>query len=170
MTGSTSPDKFKNKLAIIIPTKNREHELKRLLLSFLVQPYVPEQIIIVDASSSPNDRIMEGHSLPIIYINKDSGISEARNIGISLLQKDINLVCFLDDDVVLEDNALFEMMSFWKRADPDIGGCSFLITNQSQREGSGRTFLRRFFSWNLEREGTEKFCRPGSITIPMILE
>lgn len=143
--------KFKNKLAIIIPTKNREYELERLISSFSVQQYMPEQIIIVDASPFSNERIMESHSLPITYINKNSGISEARNIGISLLQSNIDLVCFLDDDVVLEENALSEMMSFWEKAGPDVGGCSFIITNQVQKAGTGKTFFKRLFFMESKR-------------------
>lgn len=151
MSSRESDYKFKNKLAIIIPTKNRQFELERLILSFSVQPHVPEQIIIVDASLSPNERIMEGHSLPITYINRNSGISEARNIGISSLQNDIDLVCFLDDDVVLENNALSEMMLFWEKADSDVGGCSFFITNQAQSGGSGKTFFKRLFFMESKR-------------------
>jgi len=151
---------FKNRLAVIIPTKERLFELGRLLTSLDVQSYKPEQVIIVDASAVANGQLTEEYKdLDITYIHKDTGITEARNVGIASLKKDINLVCFLDDDVVIESNAVEEMMSFWETADESVGGCSFFIANEIRQVPFIRRAIRAFFCAGSKRYG--KILRSG---------
>jgi glycosyltransferase involved in cell wall biosynthesis len=52
-----------------------------------------------------------------------------RNMGISLLDNRTPLVGSLDDDIVLEPDALEAMVAFWNRCDPDTAGISFNVVN-----------------------------------------
>lgn len=137
----------KNQIAVIIPTKERKRELRRLLTSFVSQCCIPDQIIIVDDSANVDNLLTEEYkSLPIMYIYGNYSLTEARNIGISKLDESISLVCFLDDDVVMEEGAWEAMIEFWERADVDIGGCSFYIANEADLLKPHLMLLKRLLS------------------------
>ena len=46
-------NKFRHKIALIVPTRNRSRILARLLDSIVVQTVQPDQVIIVDGSNQP---------------------------------------------------------------------------------------------------------------------
>jgi len=122
-----------NRIAVIIPTKERKFELRRLLSSFVSQRSIPDQIIIIDDSDEADFLLVEDFKrLSVTYIHGNYSMTEARNVGVANLEEDIALVCFLDDDVVMEEEAWEAMTDFWENADLDVGGCSFFISNEVQ--------------------------------------
>jgi len=138
---------YKNKIAVIIPTKERKHELRRLLASFVSQRCLPDQIIIVDASADADTLLTEDYKmLSVTYIHGNYSITEARNIGISSLKESISLVCFLDDDVVMEEVAWEAMTDYWESAGVDIGGCSFFIANEIHHDKTYIRILKRLLT------------------------
>lgn len=138
---------YKNKIAVIIPTKERKRELRRLLASFVSQHCIPDQIIIVDASADADTLLTEDYKmLSVKYIYGNYSITEARNIGISSLKESISLVCFLDDDVVMEEAAWEAMTDYWESAGVDIGGCSFFIANEIHHDKTHLRILKRLFT------------------------
>ena len=52
-----------------------------------------------------------------------------RNLGLDAVGPDATLVGFLDDDAVLEDDAVEEMLRFWALAGPEVGGAAFNMAN-----------------------------------------
>lgn len=145
----------KNEIALIIPTKDRKFELRRLLTSFAAQGSTPDQIIIIDASKDADTLLTEDYKmLSIIYIHGNHSMTEARNEGIATLKETIGLVCFLDDDVVMEEKAWEAMVGFWESADDETGGCSFFISNERQDENGFIKTLKRFFALKSPKAGT----------------
>lgn len=143
---------MKEKLAIIIPTKDRPHQIKMLLGSVDAQETRPVQIIIVDASKIPLDGI-QAHSktLNIVYVRKTpASLTAQRNEGIKALSDEATLVAFMDDDIVLEEDALKNMMAFWEDAAADIAGAAF---NNTTDEYKNQTFMERIFLVNAPRPG-----------------
>ncbi|MCX5727188.1 MAG: glycosyltransferase, partial [Candidatus Saganbacteria bacterium] len=118
------------KLAVIVPTKNRPGEIRRLLENVRKQEFQPEQIIIVDGGGIPLDGLLAGFKeLRIDYVRMPTSLTEARNLGIRRLKPDITHVGFLDDDIVFDPGCLKSMRDFWENAPAEVGGMGFNISN-----------------------------------------
>ena len=120
-----------HKIAFVVPTKDRPVDLKKMLQSLAKQDRKPDQIIIVDGSMPPiKDVVKEFEKLPIDYVAVyPPSLAKQRNAGMALLGKNITLAGYLDDDVVLEKDAIKNMVAFWASAESDVGGAAFNITN-----------------------------------------
>jgi len=122
-----------HKLALVVPTKDRPEDLRKLLISIASQTRKPDQLIIVDGSN-PDIRHVIGNipELNIDYVRVfPPSLSQQRNAGMQQLKPDVTLAGYLDDDIVLEPSAIAAMLEFWSGAPADIGGASFNITNAS---------------------------------------
>ena len=99
---------FRSKIAFIIPTMNRPRELQRLLASIESQSAIPNEVIIVDASADPIDRVLKNFpTLNLRYIRVlPPCLSKQRNAGLAELSRNISLAGFLDDDLVLEPGSV----------------------------------------------------------------
>ncbi len=141
---------FKEKLAIIIPTKNRPAELRRLLESVSAQNVRPDQIVIVDGGNIPSEEIPEKFpDLKIDYIRTVSAsLTLQRNIGIRELKRGVSLAAFFDDDIILEESALENMLNFWETAPENTAGASFNIINVPYKKSN---FLEKVFLVNAEK-------------------
>lgn len=121
-------------LSAVIPTRNRPEDLAKAVASVLAQTRPADELVIVD--QSPGDesarlvQAMFTSDLPtrLVYIH-DTGITglvDAKRVGSSRAIGDI--VCFLEDDIVLEPDYVGEVeRGFAQR--PDMAGCSGVITN-----------------------------------------
>ncbi len=123
-----------HKLALVVPTKDRPDDLRKLLSSLAAQTRQPEQLIIVDGSN-PNIRhiIAEFPGLAVDYVRVyPPSLSQQRNAGMQRLNPDITLAGYLDDDIVVEAQAIEAMLKFWSTADDNVGGGAFNITNAAR--------------------------------------
>jgi glycosyltransferase involved in cell wall biosynthesis len=129
---------LKNRIAFIVPTKDRPRELLNLLESFEKQTCLPSQIIIVDGGIQHVDGVVqEFPRLNIGYLRCiPPSAAKQRNFGIQALNPEIELVGFIDDDVVLEADALEAILNFWKTAPKDVGGVALNMVNHPQLYGS----------------------------------
>lgn len=136
------------RLAMITPTKDRPADLRQMLKSFAVQTVKPQQVVIVDASPEPDAALVgEFPELAIKYrhfTDKPSAAAQ-RNAGLALLDDDIELVGFFDDDQTLEPDALEKMLAFWQAerdrvvAGKTLGGAAFNQLNYADnRRGLGK--------------------------------
>lgn len=140
------------KLAVIIPTKERPDELRRILECISAQSLRPEQVIVVDGGTLSVKDLVAGFDDPKIdYVRVvPASLTAQRNAGIKAVREDMTLVAFFDDDVVLEEGAMKAMMEFWRDAPVDTGGAAFNITNEIYRCPG---FFERFFLVNDPRPG-----------------
>ena len=136
------------KIAFVVATKDRPSDLRRMLASVSEQSCRPSQIVIVDASAEPVKRIMgEFSNLNIIYIYQTMPSASAqRNVGIRAVDENVDLIGFLDDDIILESSAVEAMMRFWNEAPKDVCGCGFNLKNfePSGNEGMKYSFLAQW--------------------------
>lgn len=118
-------------LAIIIATKDRPAELRRLLISLERQSINPGQIIIVESGSRHSEQFPEDfRGLPILYsFSLPPSASRQRNAGLALVHPSIKLIGFIDDDAALDDRAIEHMQIFWKNASALVAGASFNLAN-----------------------------------------
>ena len=117
------------KLCFIIPTKDRPLQIERLFNSITIQEVLPSQIIVVDGGKPGIRDIKEKFSgLPIDYLQvHPPGLTRQRNAGLIAVRSDIDVIGFLDDDIVLKPQCIKNMSDFWKQAPADTGGAGFNI-------------------------------------------
>jgi len=129
--------------SIVIPTKNRPEQLKTLFRSIISQKRLPDQIIIIDQSEKnkvEKSKFLETSiktKLRLNYIHdvKIEGLVEAKHSAIPV--NDCDYITFLDDDIVLEPNYLYEIEKALHRF-PNMIGVNGLIQNHPKV-----TFLKR---------------------------
>lgn len=133
-----SPGKASS-LSLIIPTKNRPHELTLVVQSLFEQTVGAAELIIVDQSPDEVGKLAverqfeeasaAGHPvMDLRYIHEPSigGGAAARNHAMNIARGDIWL--FLDDDVYLEPDFLEQILAAYEGC-PDAAGVSGIITN-----------------------------------------
>lgn len=121
-------------LTAVIPTLNRPVDLAKAVASVLVQTRLPDEFIIVDQSPGDESRsVVESlwpreSQIKLNYIHdiSISGLVEAKKIAASRASGDI--VCFLEDDIVLETDYIEQIELGFVRL-PEMLGCCGLITN-----------------------------------------
>ena len=108
--------------------------------------------------------VEECASLAIEYVRVfPPSLARQRNAGMQRLASDITLAGYLDDDIVLEPDAVQRMLEFWQHADGGVGGAAFTITNNPQ---PGALSLKQMFGIDDARPG--RLLRSGfasSITL-----
>jgi GT2 family glycosyltransferase len=120
-----------HRIAFVVATKDRPEELRRLWQSLLCQSRVPDEVVVVDASSRPSSPLEVERGRPVLRSIRTAAASASRqrNIGLDAVGSDATLVGFLDDDAVLEADAVAEMLRFWRLAGPDVAGAAFNMAN-----------------------------------------
>jgi GT2 family glycosyltransferase len=126
---------MREKIAYVVPTKDRRDDLKKLLDSLEKQRALPAQVVIVDGSDKPvEDLVRQYPGLPLRYVREyPPSLARQRNAGMAALSDEITIAGYLDDDVELEPDATENMLRYWARASPQVGGAAFTIINQPLR-------------------------------------
>jgi glycosyltransferase involved in cell wall biosynthesis len=122
----------------------RAKPLLSLLNSVLIQSVYPDEIIIVDGSiNEVTQEILEKNQFQNLnYYKVDSsnrGLTKQRNFGIDKVNSEIDIVCFLDDDIVLETDYFEKLMSTYTLF-PDALGVGGAIINESKWEFVGENY------------------------------
>ncbi|MBT4512435.1 MAG: glycosyltransferase family 2 protein [Chloroflexi bacterium] len=122
---------FRHRIALIIPTRNRPELLEKLLQSLQHQTVHASQVIVVDGSDEPVETVTKRFAIPgISYVRVfPPSLAKQRNEGIKTLNDDITLAGYLDDDIILDKDAIEAMLRYWEECPDDVGGSSFHITN-----------------------------------------
>jgi GT2 family glycosyltransferase len=71
-------------------------------------------------------------------------------MGISMLDDSTRLVCSLDDDIVVEPEAIKNMIQFWNDCEPETAGVSFNIINSPPHK---HTLLKAFIGMSSPEQG-----------------
>lgn len=125
-------------VSIVIATKNRSDVILDCLKSLTFQSLLPLEVIIVDASNdwSEHTNLYRRELKQIFLVHEPSpeGLTMQRNRGVRLSQG--NIILFLDDDVVLDENYISEIAAVFMH-DPDnsIGGVVGEICNDPYERG-----------------------------------
>jgi len=129
---------MKMKFSLIICTYMRPKPLLKLLQSVKTQTLYPNEIIIVDASVNKETKeMLEQNSFQNLHYfsvsEEDRGLTRQRNYGIARVGKEMDIVCFLDDDTVLEPD-YFEQLLKTFEIHPDALGVGGYIINETPWE------------------------------------
>ena len=110
------------KVSIIIPSWNREEDLRKCLESIKKQGFKDYEVIIVDNNSEDDTKEMIKSKFPefkIIALRRNVGAAKARNIGIKKASGEY--VWFLDSDAYLTKNNCLKNMVNILKSDSSIG-------------------------------------------------
>lgn len=102
------------KFSLVICTYKRAQPLLRLLESVALQTLYPSEILIIDGSpDEATKKLVETYYFSnLIYYQvkpEERGLTKQRNFGVNHVQETSEIICFLDDDTVLE-NDYFEQI------------------------------------------------------------
>ena len=133
--------------SIIVPVYQAEHTLERCVQSVLQQEYRNFQLILIDDGSTDGsaalcDGFASSDSRIHVIHQRNSGVSAARNAGISAAGGEYLL--FLDSDDALADNALslYAQATLQGTVDVVIGSLRVMAGEQESRKIGFETCLQ----------------------------
>lgn len=120
--------------SLIICTYQRPSALLNLLQSVAKQSLYPNEILIIDGSfDDATKNVIETNQFKnLLYYKVDDqnrGLTKQRNFGISKLNPTSEIVCFLDDDVILDRDYFKELIVTYDLF-PDALGVGGYIINE----------------------------------------
>lgn len=114
----------------------RPQPLLKLLQSVTGQSCYPDEILIIDGSTNNETQkvLNENHFLNLHFFNvppEHRGLTKQRNYGIARVNKEVEIVCFLDDDTVLNPDYFEEIIETYQ-FHPEAVGVGGYISNEIQ--------------------------------------
>lgn len=128
----TEPERFELKFALIICTYHRAQSIKRLLNSVKIQEKRPDQILVIDGSrDSDTKEILVAlgftHLEYFQVSDKNRGLTRQRNFGIKKVHDKIDVICFLDDDTVLQPGYFENLLNTYNSFPQAIGAGGYIL-------------------------------------------
>ena len=123
------------KFSLIICTYNRPKPLLKLLQSVQEQTLYPNEIIIIDGSENDDTEIVVKQNVfknlyYFVVSSSDRGLTRQRNFGIERLAADAEIVCFLDDDTILEHNYFEQILATYVQFPEALGVGGYIINEE----------------------------------------
>ena len=120
--------------SLIICTYQRPEALTKLLNSVKVQTLYPNEILIIDGSIDAHTKQLDlekqYQNLKYYLVDKSNrGLTKQRNYGIAHVAKESKIICFLDDDTIL-DRDYFKHLIATYEIFPDALGVGGYINNE----------------------------------------
>lgn len=129
---------MKEKVSIIVPTYNAEKYIGKCLEAILNQTYKNIEIIVVNDSSTDNSRkVVEAYqeqfdNISLFNIDKNKGVSNARNIGINMAKGEYIMFC--DSDDWYEENAVEILLNEAKNSSADFVMANHYLTKDNNNK------------------------------------
>ncbi|MFV8326009.1 glycosyltransferase family 2 protein [Flavobacterium sp. ZS1P14] len=171
------------KFTLIICTYMRSQPLLQLLQSVQKQTVYPDEILIIDGSTNHETEIalQENNFENLSYFLVPSahrGLTKQRNYGIERVGNDIEVICFLDDDTVLESDYMEQLLSTYEIYPKALGVGGYII-NETECEWVGDNYQAKideyfFDGWKRKdgsrfllrkRLGLDSDCPPGFLPL-----
>ena len=126
------------RFSVIIPLYNKAPYVAKAIQSVLVQTFTDYELIVVDDGSRDESvaiasQVLEGHANCRLIRQENTGVSMARNNGVSVSNGDY--LCFLDADDWWKPTFLQEMDELIKEF-PEAGiyGTNYTIVNETKHK------------------------------------
>lgn len=176
------------RISVIIPTRDRTNDLTDLIKTILDQTRMPLQTIIVDGSKEGSARQvtfsfrakLESCGCQLVYVPGGyDGLPTARNLGVQFAKGDA--IFFLDDDILLDRDAIHELSSFLKNNETALGVEPLGIIDKkllSSKLASGKAWNTLAKILMLSYSEKNRYCVrrsgesifPSNITRPMLAQ
>lgn len=135
--------------SLIVCTYQRAESLLRLLRSVEKQTLYPNEILIIDGSlnDATKEVLSRNQFRNLKYFkvdDEDRGLTKQRNFGVKVADPNSDILCFLDDDVILHQDYFKELISTYNSF-PNALAVGGYITNEvswgpSEDQNSGTKF------------------------------
>ncbi|WP_394775068.1 glycosyltransferase family 2 protein [Flavobacterium sp.] len=171
------------RFSLIICTYMRPEPLLKLLQSVQKQTLYPDEILIIDGSTNKEtETILKDNKFEklkyFLVSDEERGLTKQRNLGISKVMPNCEIVCFLDDDTILEENYFEELIKTYSTY-PKALGVGGYVTNETKWEKAGndyKTSINEFYFDGWKRKDGSRFvlrkklhldsdCRPGFLPL-----
>lgn len=142
--------------SVVIPTKNEEEYLHKLLRSIKSQSLRPQQVIVADADSIDRTKIIaEKFGAKVV---KGGLPGRGRNLGARLVRSDV--IFFLDADVILKDRNFFQKaLKEFEDHQLDIATADILPIEGTKYDNFSHQVYNRYVRiWGRARPHTPGFC------------
>jgi GT2 family glycosyltransferase len=156
------------KFSLIICTYMRPESVLQLLESVQGQTLYPDEILIVDGSTNAaTELVLKDNPVPNLQYfavpTEHRGLTKQRNYGIEKLGNAMDVVCFLDDDTVLEKDYFEEIMQTFHN-NPGITGVGGVAINENSwrlAEPNTKYDPGRYYQWegHVYKEGQRNVAR-----------
>ncbi|MGL2994922.1 glycosyltransferase family 2 protein [Flavobacterium sp. TSSA_36] len=152
------------KFSLIICTYQRPESLLQLLQSVQGQTLYPDEIFIIDGSTdAATQLVFQQHPFQNLHYflvpQEDRGLTRQRNYGIAKVSAAMEIVCFLDDDTVLEKNYFEELIITYQKF-PQALGIGGYIHNETKWENvepNYRSKINEFYFDGWKRTDGSRF-------------
>ena len=153
---------YSKDLAVIIPTRDRPEHIQRLLISLVDQVEQVSHIIIIASGNDIKSTIEKfSDKLSIEYHHTSrTGQIRQRNIGISKLDDKARLVACLDDDIIVDKDAIKNLIQFWNTSPDNTAGIGF---NEINKHDNNTSIIRQLLYLGHSKPG--KVLRSGTATL-----
>ncbi len=146
----------------------RPEPLLQLLQSVQGQTLYPDEILIIDGSTNQEAELVlkDNPFANLHYFSvppEHRGLTKQRNYGIDRVGKEMEVVCFLDDDTILEKDYFEEVLTTFKE-NPSIWGVGGVAVNENSwtlAEPNKKYDSRRYYQWEgfVYKEGQRNVVR-----------
>ncbi|MBP4140500.1 glycosyltransferase family 2 protein [Flavobacterium sp. P4023] len=152
------------KFSLIICTYMRPKPLFQLLQSVKEQTIYPDEILIVDGSLNQETQtaLQDNQFKNLVYFlvsDQERGLTKQRNFGITKVNSNSEIICFLDDDTVLEVD-YFEKLLLTYKIHPDALGVGGYIINETEWKKVGKEYKaskKEFYFDGWKRKESSRF-------------
>jgi len=125
-------------VTMVLSSRNRATLLADAVESVLRGTALPDEIVVVDQSDAPNDRLLALHppsGVDLRYVSSDTiGVSRSRNIAFSLASHPIVVV--IDDDCLVHPDWLAKIVRALLDAGPRAVVTGRVLAGESEGEGT----------------------------------
>ena len=135
--------------SLIICTYMRSEPLLKLLLSIKEQTLYPNEILIIDGSTNNETKILLEHNefKNLKYFKVEEahrGLTKQRNYGINLVSEASEIICFLDDDIILKPDYFQNLINTYKLKTEALAVGGYIINNVNWEEASDENSNNKF--------------------------
>ncbi len=134
-------------VSLLIPAYNEESSISSALFSLLEQSVLPDQIIVVDDSSSDRTaEIARGfEGVTVVRTPKNSGSKgHALNYGLAFVNNKYTMT--MDADITLEKDGIKKMVEYMENKPNLCATCTFVLPKQIKTVWDHTRFVEYIFS------------------------
>ena len=147
---------------LIICTYMRDEPLLKLLLSMKEQTLYPNEILIIDGSlNNKTKQVLEANKFEnlkyCLVDEKNRGLTKQRNYGVNLVSNESEIVCFLDDDIVLTPNYFENLMRTYDLHTDALAVGGYIINEVTWGKASKIITPNKFYYDGWERSEPSRF-------------
>lgn len=135
---------------LIVCTYMRPKPLLKLLKSVMVQTLYPNDILIIDGSTNNDTEtiLKENAFKNLKYFKVDAphrGLTKQRNFGVKGVSPSSEIICFLDDDIVLEPNYFEALIKTYSEKKDALAVGGYIINEVSWTKSDHKKDPSKFY-------------------------